>query len=123
MPSRTQAIDSGYVFKLRRLFTGIIRRNLRWRHGISRITLAVDKFRRVEAAAVYDRFRKPFLTALRGRLQGAPGARGGRPGPARQLLGRAGHAYLDGDLFTKDVVGGLSPLLSAEPEIRTYETV
>lgn len=31
-------------------------------------------------------------------------------------------AYLSSELFTKDVVGGLSPLLQADPEIRIYET-
>ena len=30
-------------------------------------------------------------------------------------------SYLSTDLFNKDVVGGLSPLLKAEPEIRIYE--
>lgn len=30
-------------------------------------------------------------------------------------------AYLSSALFTQDVVGGLSPLLKAEPEIRIYE--
>jgi len=30
-------------------------------------------------------------------------------------------AYLNTDLFTKDVVGGLTPLLQAEPEVRIYD--
>ncbi|WP_246203874.1 hypothetical protein [Streptomyces tailanensis] len=32
-------------------------------------------------------------------------------------------AYLDSVLFTKDVVAGLKPLLSADPEVRIYEIV
>ncbi|MFG3420944.1 hypothetical protein [Micromonospora sp. NPDC048063] len=31
-------------------------------------------------------------------------------------------AYLSTELFTKDVVEALSPLLKAEPEVRIYET-
>ncbi|MEU8664603.1 hypothetical protein, partial [Actinoplanes philippinensis] len=34
----------------------------------------------------------------------------------------AAQAYLSSDLFTQDVVTGLSPLLKAEPEIRIHET-
>ena len=29
-------------------------------------------------------------------------------------------AYLDSELFTRDVVGELKPLLAADPEIRIY---
>jgi hypothetical protein len=32
-------------------------------------------------------------------------------------------AYLASELFTHDVVDGLSPLLAAEPEVRIYDTV
>ncbi|MFV5998919.1 hypothetical protein ACNPQM_43065 [Streptomyces sp. NPDC056231] len=32
-------------------------------------------------------------------------------------------AYLASDLFTRDVVGGLSLLLEAAPEVRLYDTV
>lgn len=32
-------------------------------------------------------------------------------------------AYLDSELFTKDVVGELAPLLRAEPDVRLYDTV
>ncbi|WP_350283815.1 hypothetical protein [Nitrosomonas sp.] len=30
-------------------------------------------------------------------------------------------AYLESELFTADVVGGLKPLLDAAPEIRIYQ--
>jgi hypothetical protein len=30
-------------------------------------------------------------------------------------------AYLSSDLFTNDVVAGLSPLFKADPEIRIYQ--
>jgi hypothetical protein len=32
-------------------------------------------------------------------------------------------AYLASDLFTRDVVGDLSPLLKAAPDVRVYDTV
>ncbi|MGZ2359841.1 hypothetical protein LRE75_24560 [Streptomyces sp. 372A] len=32
-------------------------------------------------------------------------------------------AYLASELFACDVVGGLSPLLKAEPDVRVYDTV
>ncbi|MFJ8855932.1 hypothetical protein [Streptomyces sp. NPDC102437] len=88
------------------------------------ITLAVGKPRRVEAAAVYQQYKQAFLDTV-------PGA------VSKELLVRdedvqvlhgssavgQARAYLDSDLFTKDVVGGLAPLLSADPEVRIYETV
>ncbi|SDO57850.1 hypothetical protein SAMN04487981_111310 [Streptomyces sp. cf386] len=88
------------------------------------ITLTVERARRVEAAGVYQRYKQPFLDTV-------PCA------VSKELLVRdedvqvlhgfstvdQARAYLDSDLFTKHVVGGLSPLLSADPEVRLYETV
>lgn len=86
------------------------------------ITLQVDGDRRSDAAKVYEQFRAPFLDSV-------PGAR------SKELLIRdedvqvlhqfssvaEASAYLETDLFAKDVVGALTPLLSADPEIRIYE--
>ena len=33
----------------------------------------------------------------------------------------AANAYLTSDLFTKDVVGELGPLLAADPDVRIYD--
>jgi hypothetical protein len=88
------------------------------------ITLQVDPTDRVAAAGVYDKYRQPFLDTV-------PGA------TSKQLLLRDedvqvlhgfhtvadAHAYLESDLFARDVVGGLSPLLKATPEVRVYDTV
>ncbi|MFG2732746.1 hypothetical protein [Streptomyces canus] len=88
------------------------------------ISLSVEEARRVQAAGVYQRYKPPFLSSV-------PDA------VSKELLVRdedvqvlhgfstveQARAYLDSDLFTKDVVGGLSPLLSADPEVRIYETV
>lgn len=86
------------------------------------ITLKVDESDRAAAAAVYQKYKEPFLATIEGAT-------------SKELLVRdedvqvlhgfdtAAHAqaYLTSDLFTTDVVGGLAPLLQADPEIRVYE--
>ncbi|KAK1185487.1 hypothetical protein B7755_049860 [Streptomyces sp. NBS 14/10] len=88
------------------------------------ITLQVDPANRVAAADVYEKYKQPFLATV-------PGA------TSKELLVRDedvqvlhgfrtvadAKAYLESDLFTRDVVGGLSPLLKAAPEVRLYDTV
>ncbi|MER7794377.1 hypothetical protein [Streptomyces sp. NPDC097640] len=88
------------------------------------ITLQVDPVNRVAAAGVYEKYKQPFLDTV-------PGA------TSKELLVRNedvqvlhgfqnvadAKAYLASDLFTRDVVGGLSPLLKAAPEVRLYDTV
>lgn len=88
------------------------------------ITLQVDPANRVAAAGVYEKYKQPFLDTV-------PGA------TSKELLVRDedvqvlhgfqtvadARAYLASDLFTRDVVGGLSPLLKAAPEVRLYDTV
>ena len=85
------------------------------------ITLKVDPQDRAAAGAVYTKFKQPFLTKV-------PGAK------SKELLIRdddvqvlhsfatrkQAEAYLGSDLFTKDVVVGLKPLLKADPEVRIY---
>lgn len=87
------------------------------------ITLTINEADRRAAAGIYQQYKQPFLETV-------PGA------TSKRLLVRAedvqvlhgfettaaAQAYLSSDLFTKDVVAGLSPLLKAEPEIRIYET-
>ncbi|MEW2395508.1 hypothetical protein [Streptomyces sp. NPDC046862] len=88
------------------------------------ITLQVDPASRVAAAGVYEKYKQPFLDTV-------PGA------TSKELLVRDedvqvlhgfqsvadAKAYLESDLFTRDVVGGLSPLLKAAPDVRVYDTV
>ncbi len=85
------------------------------------ITLKVDPQDRAAAGAVYAKFKQPFLTQI-------PGAQ------MKELLMRAddvqvlhrfasrqqAEAYLSSDLFNKDVVVALRPLLKAAPEARIY---
>jgi hypothetical protein len=85
------------------------------------ITLKVDPQDRSAAGAVYTKFKKPFLSKV-------PGAKSKellmRDDDVQVLHGFAtrkqAHAYLSSDLFTKDVVVGLKPLLKADPEVRIY---
>lgn len=88
------------------------------------ITLTVEDANRPAAAAVYQKYKQPFLDTV-------PGA------TSKELLVRAEdvqvlhgfdsvqHAtdYLSSELFTQDVVGGLAPLLAAEPGVRVYDVV
>ncbi len=87
------------------------------------ITLRISEANRPAAVAIYTEFKEPFLTTI-------PGAE------LKTLLVRAedvqvlhgfdtvehAQAYLDSDLFTKDVVVKLAPLLDADPEVRIYQT-
>ena len=85
------------------------------------ITLKVDPQDRAAAGAVYAKFKQPFLTK-------GPGAKSKelliRDDDVQVLHGFAtrkqAEAYLSSDLFTKDVVVGLKPLLKADPEVRIY---
>jgi hypothetical protein len=86
------------------------------------ITLDVAEAKRPEAAQVYQQYKEPFLSSI-------PGA------TSKQLLVRdddvqvlhgfdtmgQAQAYLTSELFTRDVVGGLKPLLASDPEIRIYD--
>ncbi len=85
------------------------------------ITLKVDPQDRPAAGAVYTKFKQPFLTKIAG-------------AKSKELLMRdedvqvlhgfatrkQAEAYLLSDLFNKDVVVGLKPLLKADPEVRIY---
>ena len=85
------------------------------------ITLKVDAANRPAAAEVYQKYKAPFLKT-------APGA------ISKELLIRAedvqvlhgfdtqahAEAYLQSELFNRDVVTALKPLLAAAPEVRIY---
>ncbi len=87
------------------------------------ITLKVDAQDRAAAGAIYAKFKKPFLTQV-------PGATSKelllRDEDVQVLHGfatrRQAEAYLSSDIFTKDVVVGLKPLLKADPEVRIYSS-
>jgi len=86
------------------------------------ITLQVSPANRSQAAAVYQKYKPAFL-------EQAAGARSKsllvRDQDVQVLHGFASvgdaEAYLQSPLFTADVVAGLTPLLSAAPDIRIYD--
>ena len=85
------------------------------------ITMRIDNANRPAAAKVYTDYRAPFLNTIEGAL-------------TKELLIRdedvqvlhgfdmAEHpaAYLNSELFNADVVKGLKPLWSAEPDVKIY---
>lgn len=86
------------------------------------ITLKIDDANRATAAGVYTQYKQPFLDTISGAT-------------SKELLARDedvqvlhgfdtvenATSYLTSELFTNDVVAGLSPLLKADPEIRIYQ--
>ena len=85
------------------------------------ITLHVTAANRPAAAAVYEKYKQPFLTGVKG-------------AQCKQLLVRDqdvqvlhtldtvddANAYLKSDLFANDIVKELSPLLQRAPDVRIY---
>lgn len=85
------------------------------------ITMKIDPQDRAAAGAVYSKYKAPFLKKIKG-------------AQSKQLLIRDDDVqvlhrfatkkdaenYLASDLFTKDVVVSLKPLMKADPEIRIY---
>lgn len=86
------------------------------------ITMKVPTEDRVKAAAVYSKYKDPFLTTISG-------------AESKELLVReedvqvlhgfhsraSAESYLRSALFGNDVVRELKPYLRADPEIRIYE--
>ena len=85
------------------------------------ITLKIKNENREAAAAVYMKYKKPFLDKIAG-------------AKSKELLIRDedvqvmngfaseenARSYLTTELFTKDIVGELKPLLEADPEVHIY---
>ncbi|HRO57974.1 MAG TPA: hypothetical protein PK177_02240 [Burkholderiaceae bacterium] len=86
------------------------------------ITLKIANANRAAAAGVYKEYKAPFLDTIAG-------------AKSKELLVRDedvqvlhgfdttenANAYLQSELFTADVVGGLKPLLDADPDVRIYQ--
>lgn len=86
------------------------------------ITLQIDPQDRAAAAAVYSKYKAPFLNDVAG-------------AKSKDLLVRDedvqvlhgfdsvahANAYLASDLFSGDVVGELGPLLKGDPDIRVFD--
>ena len=87
------------------------------------ITLKIDAQDRAAAGAVYTKYKQPFLSKVSGAKSKELLI---RDEDVQVLHGFAtrkqAEAYLSSELFTKDVVVGLKPLLKADPEVRIYST-
>lgn len=85
------------------------------------ITLKIDEANRPAAVGVYEKYKMPFLKKAVGAKSKELLVRGDDVQVLHgfQNTGDA-EAYLNSDLFTKDVVGELGPLLAADPEVRIY---
>lgn len=85
------------------------------------ITMKIDVANRPAAVEIYTKYKPPFLETIEGAT-------------SKDLLVRdedvqvlhgfetaeQAQAYLSTELFTNDVAAGLSPLWSADPDIRIY---
>ena len=86
------------------------------------VTLEVANKNRDAAGDIYKKYKDPFLNTV-------PGAQSKallvRKEDVQVLHGfssmEAAESYLESDLFSKDIVSELGPLLDADPEIRIYE--
>lgn len=88
------------------------------------ITLKVSAANRPAAAGVYSRYKDVFLKQIKGAVSKELLV---RDEDVQVLHGFAGvddaRAYLESELFNKDVVQGLAPHLDAAPEVRIYDVV
>jgi hypothetical protein len=86
------------------------------------ITLKIAHADRPAAAAIYQKYKAPFLDTIAGAKSKVLLV---REEDVQVLHGfdsaRDASAYLTSALFTADVVGSLAPLLAAAPEVRIYQ--
>lgn len=88
------------------------------------ITLMIERTNRAAAACIYQKYRAPFLEQIQGAKSKTLLV---RDEDVQVLHGfdtlENANAYLQSELFTADVVGGLKPLLAAEPDVRIYTAI
>jgi len=88
------------------------------------IVIKVSEQNRGEAAGVYQKYKAPFLEQIAGAVSKELLVRDEDVVVLNGFTGKAeAEAYLTTDFFAKDIVGELSPLLDAEPEIRIYDAM
>ncbi len=85
------------------------------------ITLKIKNENREAAAAVYMKYKKPFLDKIAGAKSKEVLI---RDDDVQVMNGFASEenarAYLTTELFSNDIVGELKPLLEADPEVHIY---
>jgi hypothetical protein len=87
------------------------------------ITLHVENANRGAAAGIYNQYRGPFLDTVPGAVDKQLLIRDEDVQVLHQFdsVGEA-NAYLASNMFTSDIVGALSPLVTRDPEVRVYDT-
>ena len=83
------------------------------------ITMRIDNVNRPAAAKVYTDYRAPFLDTIEGALTKELLIRDEDVQVLHDTVEHAA-AYLNSELFNADVVKGLKPLWSAEPDVKIY---
>lgn len=86
------------------------------------ITLKIADANRTAAAGIYQKYKAPFLNTITGAkskelLVGDEDVQVLHGFDSKENV----NAYLQSELFTADVVGGLKPLLDAAPDVRIYQ--
>lgn len=88
------------------------------------ITMKINESDRAAAAAVYNKYRQPFLDGIAGAHSKHLLV---RDNDVQVLHGFNSIAdaenYLKSDLFTQDVVVELKPYFQAEPDVRIYAVI
>ncbi len=86
------------------------------------ITLKVADKNRKAAGGVYTKYLDPFLNTISGAVSKSLLV---RDEDVQVLHGfsskEVAESYLKSEMFSKDIVGELGPLLDADPEVRIYE--
>lgn len=86
------------------------------------ITMKINAANRPAAAAVYTKYRGPFLDQIPGALSKELLVRGEDVQVLHGFASRAqAQAYLNSDMFRQDVFVGLQPLWVDQPEVRIYD--
>jgi hypothetical protein len=87
------------------------------------ITLKIDAADRAAAAQVYSKYKAPFLKSIPGASSKELLVRDDDVQVLHSFKTRAqAEDYLKSELFNKDVVTALSPLLKGQPEVRIYSS-
>lgn len=85
------------------------------------ITLDISEQNRAAAAAVYQKYKAPFLSTIDGAVSKELLI---RDADVQVLHGfetvKQAEAYLSSQLFTADVVEALKPYLNSAPDVRIY---
>jgi len=86
------------------------------------ITLKLADKNREAAAGVYTKYLEPFLNTITGAVSKSLLIRDEDVQVMNGFSSKEdAESYLKSEMFSKDIVGELGPLLDADPEIRIYE--